>query len=108
VSALGLPGLALHGQSDLAIDERKISGNAQRRGRRALLHQGTLLYAFELRLMERYLKEPPRQPAYRAGRRHALFVTNAPLQSRVVKMAIAQAWSARPDIQSADAPLVAC
>ena len=32
---------------DLALDGRKVSGNAQRRGRRALLHHGTLLYDFD-------------------------------------------------------------
>src|SRR5688500_13907092 len=56
IAALRLRGLTMQGQSDLAIGQRKISGNAQRRGRRALLHQGTLLYALNVRHMERYLK----------------------------------------------------
>ena len=77
VQALAVPGLQVEGISDLAVGGRKVSGNAQRRGRRALLHHGTFLYAFDVSIMERYLKEPVRQPAYRAGRRHAAFVTNA-------------------------------
>lgn len=32
-------------------------------------------------LIERYLKKPPRAPAYRAGREHAAFVTNLPLSA---------------------------
>jgi lipoate-protein ligase A len=77
--ALDVPGLSLCGGTDLALDGRKVSGNAQRRGRRALLHHGTLLFAFDPSLAARYLKEPARQPAYRAGRRHADFMTNIPM-----------------------------
>lgn len=79
VDAFELPGLSIAGGTDLALDGRKVSGNAQRRGRRALLHHGTLLYAFDQRLAGRYLKEPARQPAYRAGRVHADFIGNLPL-----------------------------
>jgi lipoate-protein ligase A len=86
--ALGVPGLCRAGASDLAIGDRKVGGSAQRRGRRALLHHGTLLYAFDLATMGRYLKPPPRQPAYRAGRPHAAFVTNAPLAPYLVKTAL--------------------
>ncbi len=39
------PGTVFLGTSDLAIDGRKISGNAQRRKRNALLFHGTILYA---------------------------------------------------------------
>ena len=47
VAALGIPGLSIAGGTDLALDGRKVSGNAQRRGRRALIHHGTLLYDFD-------------------------------------------------------------
>jgi lipoate-protein ligase A len=77
--SLAVPGLEIRGVSDLAIGGRKVSGNAQRRGRQALLHHGTLLYAFEPRWAERYLKEPSRQPDYRSGRCHADFLGNLPL-----------------------------
>ena len=49
VAALGIPGLSIDGRADIALNGRKVSGNAQRRGRRALLHHGTLLYAFDPR-----------------------------------------------------------
>ena len=79
IDVLSVPGLAIRGLADLAIGERKVSGNAQRRGAHALLHHGTLLYAFDSGLAERYLMEPCRQPDYRGGRRHADFLGNLPL-----------------------------
>jgi lipoate---protein ligase len=92
VEALAIPRLALRGMSDITFGERKVSGNAQRRGRRALLHHGTLLYAFEISSLDRYLKEPVRQPAYRGRRPHSSFVTNMPVESSdVLKVAVAKA-----------------
>ena len=85
VSALDIPGLSIHGGTDLALNDRKVSGNAQRRGRRALVHHGTLLYDFDPSLATRYLKEPARQPAYRASRRHADFLGNLPLPVDILR-----------------------
>lgn len=59
--------------------ERKFSGNAQRRGRRYILHHGTILYAFDLPLISRYLHIPRRMPDYRKGRPHSDFVANLPV-----------------------------
>jgi lipoate-protein ligase A len=81
IRALTVPGLEIRGLSDLSIGERKVSGNAQRRGSRALLHHGTLLYAFDAGIVEKYLKEPCRQPDYRRGRRHVDFLGNLPLSA---------------------------
>jgi lipoate---protein ligase len=92
VSALAVPGLAVAGTGDLALDGRKVGGSAQRRGRRTLLHHGTLLYGFDLLLIERYLRQPPREPAYRAGRSHAAFVTNLRLPRERLESAIHAAW----------------
>jgi lipoate-protein ligase A len=92
VEALGAPGLDVAGVSDLAVGDRKVGGSAQRRGRRALLHHGTVLYGFDASLMERYLKTPRRQPAYRAGRRHAAFVTNAPMEPVAIVAGLARAF----------------
>src|SRR2546429_689077 len=72
------PGLACAGVSDLAVDGRKVSGNAQQRKREHFLHHGTLLYGFDATTMARYLRLPPRQPDYRQRRQHAEFVTNLP------------------------------
>src|SRR5262245_14995412 len=37
---LGIDGLTVAGTADLVLDGRKVSGNAQRRGRRGLIHHG--------------------------------------------------------------------
>lgn len=86
VELLDLPGLSVAGGTDLALDGRKVSGNAQRRGRRALLHHGTLLYGFDPALADRYLKEPARQPGYRSLRRHADFMGNLPLSAAIMRV----------------------
>jgi lipoate---protein ligase len=94
VAALGIPGLSVAGTTDLALDGRKVSGNAQRRGCRALIHHGTLLYGFDPQLATRYLKEPARQPAYRAARRHAEFIANLPLSAETIRARLETVWSA--------------
>jgi lipoate-protein ligase A len=92
VAALSIPGLSAAGEADLALGGRKVSGNAQRRGRRALIHHGTLLYGFDPQLATRYLKEPARQPAYRAARRHAEFIANLPLSAETIRARVETAW----------------
>ena len=79
VTGLGIAGIAIGGGTDLVMNDRKISGNAQRRGRHALLHHGTLLYDFDAALATRYLREPARRPVYRGMRSHAAFLANVPL-----------------------------
>jgi lipoate-protein ligase A len=93
VDALDLPGLSVAGTTDLVLDGRKVSGNAQRRGRSALIHHGTLLCGFDARLAERYLAEPGRQPAYRAARRHTEFIGNLPLSAETVRARLAAIWA---------------
>lgn len=83
---------SVDGISDLTIGMRKISGNAQQRKRTHLLHHGTLLYAFDVGLIERYLKSPPRAPDYRAGRSHADFVTNVSLPRERLVEIVKEAW----------------
>ena len=102
VQTLSLPGLGICGISDLAIGDRKISGNSQRRGRQALLHHGTILYDFNPELMQRYLKDAPRQPAYRAGRSHLNFVTNVSVTRDAIVQAITLAYRDWPIAHSAE------
>ena len=92
-AALG-GGAAQEGISDLALAGRKFSGNAQQRKRRHLLHHGTLLYTFDLGRVGRYLRPPPRQPEYRAGRGHAEFLLNLPLSAPELKWRLRAAWRA--------------
>ena len=93
VAALAVPGLAIEGRTDLTFDGRKVSGNAQRRGRRALLQHGTLLYDFDPALASRYLKEPARRPAYRDDRGHAAFMGNLRLDRERVRAGLEAAWA---------------
>jgi len=78
---LGERGLDVRQQGicDLALNGKKVSGNAQRRRRNAILHHGTLLYRPDYEAMERYLAEPEQRPAYRGPRRHRDFVGALPL-----------------------------
>ena len=72
-------GVAVEGGSDLVAGGRKVGGSAQQRKRDHLLHHGTLLYAFDLALIPRYLHEPPRQPDYRQARAVAKVLGMRPL-----------------------------
>lgn len=86
------PAVACRGISDLAIDGLKISGNAQRRKRHALLFHGTILHAMNSDLITRYLKQPVRQPDYRENRPHSTFLRTIDVSPQNLKQAIAQAW----------------
>jgi lipoate-protein ligase A len=82
------------GTCDLAIGGRKFSGNAVRCKRDHLLYHGTLLYAFDLSLIERLLLAPPRQPDYRGSRSHHEFVMNVPICLGDLRRAIAAGFGA--------------
>ena len=77
------------GISDLAWNGRKVSGNAQQRKSRFILHHGTLLYDFDVSAVGRYLLAPEREPTYRAGRGHDSFLANLPTDSRTLKQLLA-------------------
>jgi len=74
LAAFGITGVP-RGTSDIAVGDRKISGNAQARRWKALLVHGTLLVDFNFDLAERVLLHPLREPAYRQGRSHRDFLT---------------------------------
>jgi lipoate-protein ligase A len=88
------PGIMMAGSSDLAAGGRKFSGNSQQRKRDHLLHHGTLLYGFDLPLIGRYLREPPKQPGYRAQRPHGAFVMNLPADAAALRTRLRAAWEA--------------
>jgi lipoate-protein ligase A len=92
--ALGVAGVEYAGVSDLAVGGRKFSGNAQQRKRDHLLHHGTILYDFDLAQVGRYLRVPPRQPEYRAGRAHEEFLCNLDLPAEEVRRRLRAAWGA--------------
>ncbi len=90
-----MPGVRCCGTSDLAVGELKFSGNSARSRREHLLYHGTLLYDFPLGLIERCLAMPPRMPDYRAGRPHAGFVTNLPVDAETLRRVLLAAWDVR-------------
>jgi lipoate-protein ligase A len=96
LSAVGATVLR-RGSSDLAIEadggERKVSGNALRLRRGAVLYHGTLLDDFDLDLVPRVLRHPPREPGYRAGRPHADFLANLRLGRPVIDAAVTAAFA---------------
>ena len=87
--------ISVRGHTDLAIEGRKFSGNAQRRKRRAILFHGTFLLNFRLGLIEQCLRSPSRQPAYRANRSHQDFLTNIRRKPEEVKDALRSQWRAK-------------
>jgi lipoate-protein ligase A len=95
--AFGVTG-AQRGTSDVAVGDRKISGNARAWRWKASLVHGTLLVDFDSELAEKLLLHPPREPEYRRGRSHRDFlVTLRALGVRadralIEKMAIEAAW----------------
>lgn len=92
-SALGRP-VAVRGHTDLAVGDRKFSGNSQRRHKHFLLFHGTFLLDFDLALVGELLLMPSKQPDYRANRSHADFVTNLNVPAEKVKVALRRAWDA--------------
>lgn len=68
--------LNLEPVSDLSLDNKKVSGNAQARKKMFLLHHGTFLYDFDIDRISFYLKNPKKYPVYRNSRAHKDFLTN--------------------------------
>ena len=92
-AATGLP-VRREGVTDLAVDRRKFSGNAQRRRRRFLLFHGTFLLDFPIPLVEELLPYPPKAPQYRRRRRHGAFLTNLRQPPARIKALLMGSWNA--------------
>ena len=82
------------GVSDLVINGRKFSGNAQYRKRRFTLVHGTFLLNLDPAIVARCLRLPSKQPAYRQNRSHDSFMRNLHLDPNNVRKALKAAWSA--------------
>lgn len=90
--------VGVQGHTDLVVrvdgQWLKFSGNAQRRRRRAILFHGTILYHFNLKLIEELLLFPSLQPKYRADRGHLEFVTNITATREQIAQTLKHAWKA--------------
>jgi lipoate-protein ligase A len=100
--SLAIPGVFVCGTSDLVINNRKFSGNAQRWLRQTVLHHGTILFDFDLPRIGRLLKPPTRQPDYRLRRSHGDFVTNVPTQRDSLLELLVAAWNGRKSTCTAE------
>lgn len=89
-----VPQIHVQGTCDLSLGNRKFSGNAVKYKREWLLYHGTLLYQFPIATVSRYLKMPPRQPAYREARDHSDFLVNLECNPNSLRQALTVAWKA--------------
>ena len=94
------PTIAIRGHTDLAMSERKFSGNSQRRRKHFLLFHGTFLLNFNLALVSELLPLPSKQPDYREHRPHTEFLTNLNVPANEVKAALQQAWKAEEPLKN--------
>ncbi|MGI8966869.1 MAG: lipoate--protein ligase family protein, partial [Limisphaerales bacterium] len=98
--------IEIKGHTDLAINDLKFSGNAQRRKKNYLIFHGTFLLDFNLGLVEIFLPKPSKQPEYRANRSHESFLRNLKISPAKVKAALKKSWNANtllkeiPDFES--------
>lgn len=83
--------------SDLALNGRKISGNAQARKRNFFLHHGTLLFDLDPGKVTYYIKHPAEEPEYRKERRHKDFITNIPISPDRLKNLIVSIFPEKCD-----------
>lgn len=74
LDAAGISKVERAGSSDLVIGDHKIAGASMHQSREVLAYGAILLVDPNIDLIERYLKHPPREPAYRRGRPHRDFV----------------------------------
>lgn len=75
VATAGGVGLNPAGTGDLCHGDRKVAGSSAFAGRGAFFYQASLLVDLDLALVDRYLRHPSREPAYRRGRPHREFLT---------------------------------
>jgi lipoate-protein ligase A len=86
--------VAVQGHTDLTLDGRKFSGNAQRRRRACVLFHGTFLLQFPLSLAEELLAYPSKAPEYRRNRPHHEFLTNLGLPGPRLADTLRRIWGA--------------
>jgi lipoate---protein ligase len=104
IACLGPP-VNVQGSGDLTVNDRKVSGSAQRRLRRHVLVHASVLFNLSVATISRFLKVPSRQPAYRRARRHEDFLANLELTEACLAQAIRAAWlNPTEPVELADVP----
>ena len=97
--------IGIEGDTDLTVDRRKFSGNSQRRKKHALLFHGSFLLSMNIKLIEKLLPIPSRQPSYRRNRSHQTFLKNLPLGAALIKEALTNCWGASDLLRPDEIPL---
>lgn len=92
--------IKINGITDLVFQNKKFSGNAQRRKRNTILFHGTLLHSFRLELISRYLKFPAITPEYRENKSHNEFVHNFPASPEKLIHILKETWQAHESLSS--------
>jgi lipoate-protein ligase A len=86
--------ITIQGHTDLAIEGRKFSGNAQKRTRSHILFHGTFLLSMDLNQIRQVLHHPSLEPSYRAGRDHSDFLCHFPASGEAVRNQMQSGWQA--------------
>ncbi len=76
LESLGIQNLGFKGISDIAINDLKILGSAIYQNKLVVFYHAVLNVSESTALIEKYLKQPKRQPEYRKNRNHKDFVTS--------------------------------
>jgi len=76
LSLNGVKSLNSKGISDICIGEKKILGSAMHRKANRMVYHAVLNIEEESSIIEKYLLHPKREPEYRSGRSHSMFVTS--------------------------------
>ena len=92
--------VAVRGHTDLAIGERKFSGNSQRRRKHFLLFHGTFLLNFDLALVSELLPMPSKAARLPGTPRTHRISDQLERASEKVKAALRQAWKAKEPLKN--------
>jgi lipoate-protein ligase A len=84
--------LQISGITDLAINNLKFAGNAQRRKKDFLIFHGSFLLQMDISLVEKALRMPTKQPPYRLNRSHSDFLVNLKIPADEIKAALKESW----------------
>ncbi len=76
LESLGIQDLGFKGISDITINNLKILGSAIYQNNLVVFYHAVLNVSESTSLIEKYLKQPKRQPDYRKSRSHKNFVTS--------------------------------
>lgn len=90
----------LAGHTDLALEGRKFSGNAQKRKARFFLFHGTILLDFDLEQVQTLLLPPSKEPDYRRRRSHLDFIRNLGVSREKIVASLRAAWGAEQPTQN--------